>query len=69
MDGLHSPWGTLGKIMSERGYTREQVLWGDSFLNMLMESADSPKYVKGHKPAPIANSTEDIKRILKRETD
>ncbi len=64
MDGLHSPWGFLGKIMSERAYTRHQVLWKDSWINLLMESVDAPRYVKGKRPAPIAESSEDIKRIL-----
>lgn len=69
MDGLHSPWGVLGRIMSERGYTREQVLWKNSWINLLMESADAPKYIKGSPPAPVASSKEDLDRILGRKND
>jgi len=64
MDGLHSPWGRFGQLMNERGYTRRQLLWGDSWINILMESADAPRYMKGSRPAPVAESSEDIKRIL-----
>lgn len=64
MDGLHSPWGVFGRIMTERGYTRKQVLWGDSWINLLMESADAPRYVSGKPRAPIAENSDDIKRIL-----
>lgn len=63
-DGLHSPWGLFGQIMNERGYTKKQLLWGDSWLNMMMENADAPRYIRGKRPAPVANSSEDIKRIL-----
>ena len=46
MEGLHSPWGQIGKIMDARGWTLDQVLWGDSWINLLLQNADQPKYVK-----------------------
>ncbi|MBN2747474.1 MAG: hypothetical protein JXR34_12170 [Bacteroidales bacterium] len=64
MDGLHSPWGVLGRIMAERGYTRNQVLWNNAWINLLMESADAPKYIKGAPPAPVVSSKEELDKIL-----
>lgn len=64
MDGLHSPWGVLGRIMTERGYTREHVLWHNSWINLLMESADAPKYMKGKPPAPVISSEEELHNLL-----
>jgi hypothetical protein len=46
MDGLHSPWGIIGKIMDARGWTREQVLWGESWINLMLQNADQARYVK-----------------------
>jgi hypothetical protein len=46
MDGLHSPWGIFGKIMDTRGWTREQVLWGESWINLMLQNADQARYVK-----------------------
>lgn len=65
MDGLHSPWGILGKIMNDRGLKRGEILWDDSWVNLLMENVDAPRYVKGKRPAPVAESSDDIKNILK----
>lgn len=60
-DGLHSPFGKIGKIMIERGLTRRQVLWGDSWINFFMEGADQPKWRKGKKPEK-AMSLSDAKK-------
>jgi len=62
MEGLHSPWGIIGKIMDTRGWTREQVLWGDSWINQVIESADQPRYVKS-KSISVDN-IDDLKRAI-----
>lgn len=46
MDGLHSPFGVIGKIMDTRGWTRDQVLWGESWINLMLQNADQARYVK-----------------------
>jgi len=46
MDGLHSPFGIFGKIMDTRGWTRDQVLWGESWINLMLQNADQARYVK-----------------------
>lgn len=46
MDGLHSPFGIFGKIMDARGWTRDQVLWGESWVNLMLQNADQARYVK-----------------------
>jgi len=56
----------LGKIKDTRGYSRKQALWGESWINMLMEAADAPRYVKGKKPAPVIETKEDLDRVLGR---
>lgn len=66
MTGLHSPWGMLGKIKDTRGYTPNEVLWGDSWINILMEAADAPRYVTGTRPAPVVKSKEELDEILGR---
>jgi len=56
----------IGKIKDTRGYNRQQALWGDSWVNILMEAADAPRYVKGKKPAPVIETREDLDRVLGR---
>jgi hypothetical protein len=63
MDGLHSPWGTIGRIKSERGYTHEYVLWGEAWINLLMETADAPRYTR-KKHTPIIESAEELDKIF-----
>ncbi len=63
MEGLHSPWGTIGRIKSERGYTHEQVLWGEAWINLLMETADAPRYTR-KKRTPIIESTEELNKLF-----
>ncbi|HMM16314.1 MAG TPA: hypothetical protein PKC47_02120 [Petrimonas sp.] len=63
MDGLHSPWGTIGNIKRERGYTSDQVLWGESWINLLMESADAPRYTK-KRNTPIIESTDQLDKMF-----
>ena len=59
MDGLHSPFGTIGNIKRERGYTHEHILWGESWINILMECADAPRYTK-KRQVPVIESTEQL---------
>lgn len=64
MDGLHSPWGTIGRIKAERGYTHEYILWSESWVNLLMEQADAPRYVK--KRIPIVDGADALRERLGR---
>ncbi len=65
MDGLHSPWGLLGKIMDARGWTLNQVLWDESWINLMMEFSDAPRYVKGTRSVTFDN-VDDLKKALGR---
>lgn len=65
MDGLHSPFGTIGRIKAERGYTHEHVLWGESWVNLLMEQADAPRYVK-KRNIPIVDGAAALRERLGR---
>jgi len=65
MDGLHSPWGIIGQIKEKRGYTHKQILWDTSWLNILMESADAPKHVKGRR-VPVCETADEVRKILGR---
>jgi hypothetical protein len=62
MDGLHSPFGIIGNIKRERGYTHEHILWGEAWINLLMESADAPRYTKKRR-TPIIESTEQLEAM------
>lgn len=67
MDGLHSPFGILGQIKDKRGYTHDELMWGQPWIMYLLELADAPRYVSGEPPAPVAESAEDLRRILGRK--
>jgi len=56
----------IGQIKDKRGYTHDQLLWDTSWLNLLMEAADQPRYIKGapRKVVPVAETAEDIKLKL-----
>ena len=64
MEGLHSPFGVLGQIKDKRGYTDEQVLWGQSWIKLMLEMADAPRYVKGGKQAAMFENAEQLKKAL-----
>lgn len=66
MEGLHSPWGQLGRIAEQRGWTFNQVLWNDSWVNLVIANADQPRYVKGQQ-AQHVNSIDELKRAMGRE--
>lgn len=63
MEGLHSPWGLFGKIMDTRGWTLKQVLWSESWANLMMSFADAPRYVKGSRSVTIDNIG-DLRKAL-----
>lgn len=65
MDGLHSPWGTLGKLKIERGCSHGYILWQEAWINLLMESADQPRYVKRN-TAPVVDGAKGLKQKLGR---
>jgi len=64
MDGLHSPWGLLGQVREKTGYTLNYILWGEPWINFLLGSMDAPRYVKGERPAPVAETVTDIQNVL-----
>lgn len=59
VDGLHSPFGLLGKIRNERQLSLQEVLWEDPWMLLVLENADQPrqrhKSDKRHK-----SDTEDL---------
>lgn len=65
MDGLHSPFGVIGKIIDARGYSLHHILWEESWVNLMMQFADSPRYVKGKRSITVDN-VEDLKKALGR---
>ena len=64
-DGLHSPFGLFGQLKEKRGLTHDELLWSQPWIMYLLELSDAPRYVSGKPPAPVAESAEDINRILK----
>lgn len=61
--GLHSPWGILGQVAKDRGISIRKVLWGDSWLNYQLYTADAPRYVSGKRPAPVVESLEELRKL------
>ncbi len=61
--GLHSPFGILGQIAKERALTIKQVLWSDSWINLQLYASDAPRYVRGQKPVPVAESLEELRKL------
>ena len=68
MVGLHSPFGTIGNIKREFGYTLDYVLWGESWINLLMQQSDAPRYTKSRQKRSIstASGASDLKKMLGR---
>ena len=43
VDGLHSPFGLLGKIRIERKLCLREGLWGDPWMLLVLEQSDQPR--------------------------
>ena len=43
VDGLHSPFGLLGKIRIERKLSLREVLWRDPWMLLVLEQFDQPR--------------------------
>lgn len=43
VDGLHSPFGLLGKIRIERKLSLREVLWRDPWMLLVLEQSDQPR--------------------------
>lgn len=54
----------MGQIRERTGHTREHILWGEPWILLLMEAADAVKYVKGERPVPVVESSEEVAAIL-----
>lgn len=67
MVGLHSPFGTIGNIKREFGYTLKYVLWEESWINLLMQQSDAPRYSKQGSRGLAAEGANDLKKMLGRE--
>lgn len=59
--GLYSPFGRIGQIKRDYGYTHEYILWAQPWVLFILEMADQARYVKGNPPeeAVIVNSATD----------
>ena len=43
VDGLHSPFGVIGKLRLERKLSLKEVLWGDPWMLLILEQSDQPR--------------------------
>lgn len=66
--GLYSPFGRIGQIKRDCGYTHEYILWGQPWVLFILEMADQARYVKGSPPeeAVTASSAADAMSGLRR---
>lgn len=65
MEGLHSPFGVIGRVAEARGWTFDEVLWREAWVNLVLANADQQRYVKSN--AVHVNSIEELKRAMGRE--
>ena len=65
-DGLHSPFGTIGQIRERTGYTLDYILWGEPWINFILEAADAPRYIRGERPVQEVDieTAEDAARLF-----
>lgn len=42
----------------------DYILWKEPWINFLMEMADTPRYVRGRRPAPVVDSGEGLANLL-----
>lgn len=68
MTGLNSPWGVIWNIVTQCGWSYEEVLWGVSWINLRMMLADAPQYENGEKEEVVreAESAEEELEIIRR---
>lgn len=43
VDGLHSPFGLIGRIRIERKLSLREVLWNDPWMLLVLEQSDQPR--------------------------
>lgn len=60
MEGSHSLWGVIWSIQKETGWTHNYLLWGESWLNIQMKIADSPKTIDSSPKKQI----DDVNEIM-----
>lgn len=66
MVGLHSPFGTIGNIKREYGYSIEYVLWGEPWISFLMQQSDAPRLSKQKNKGKTAQGANELKELLSR---
>jgi len=54
----------IGQIRERTGYTLDYILWGQPWIIFLLEAADAIKHVKGKRPVPVVESSEEVAQIL-----
>ena len=60
--GMHSPWGLEAIIAEKFGYTREYILHGTAFSNLMMMLADSPQTID--KKEQVTEASDDDLQAL-----
>lgn len=63
-EGSHSIFGIIWSIQKETGWTREHILWHESWLNIQLGIADSPKTVRGSDNAKEIDDANDILELF-----
>lgn len=61
---MHSPWGIEYSIIKETGWTRDYLLWGESWINIQAMTADAP-YVRTGKKKQKDPTLEDLEAFFK----
>lgn len=64
--GLHSPFGITGKLRRELQLSLHQIMWREIWIELLLESADQPRYTAKQNKVQEISSVDELQNLLKR---
>ena len=61
---MHSPFGIIGKLRRDLHLSLREILWGESWIELVLEAADQPGYRSrpAAKPEPV--DVDELREIL-----
>ncbi|MGZ3753579.1 MAG: hypothetical protein ACXVAY_01390 [Mucilaginibacter sp.] len=63
---MHSPWGIEFNIIKETGWTRQYLLWSESWINIQLMLRDAPSYkTKKRENKRVLTTKEELEDFFK----
>lgn len=53
MEPAHSPFGLVGQIARDTGWSVDYILWGINYPTLMLMWQDFPRHVDGRKKTPL----------------